>query len=191
MDQWPLKALVTVGCMAVVLVRIYRPDIRMDGVNCTLLVLAILPWLSSLIKSFEMPGGWKIEFQDVSKAGAKVTGGTASQALQGTADATLADISEIDPNLALVALRIEIEKRVRALARHFELPEKRPLGALMQDLSKMNAAPPDVVAGLRDLVALGNNAAHGARVEPAAAHWAVTQGPAVLGALDAMLPQDL
>jgi hypothetical protein len=66
------KINLSIGCLGIILFRVEFPNLKIDGVTFGLFVLAILPWLSSLIKSFEFPGGWKIEFQDVSKAGEKI-----------------------------------------------------------------------------------------------------------------------
>lgn len=40
-----------------------RPDLKIDSISLGLLLLALLPWLSSIIKSVDMPGLGKIEFQ--------------------------------------------------------------------------------------------------------------------------------
>jgi hypothetical protein len=34
----------------------------------TLLIVATVPWLAPLFKSLELPGGWKVEFQELRKA---------------------------------------------------------------------------------------------------------------------------
>lgn len=43
------------------------------------------------------------------------------------------------------------------------------------------------LSGLQKLVSTGNQAAHGASVEPAIAFWAFEHGPQVIAALDARL----
>jgi len=41
------------------------PKIPSDSLAVVLFVLAVLPWLDSLVKSAELPGGWKIEFREL------------------------------------------------------------------------------------------------------------------------------
>lgn len=86
--------------------------------------VALLPWITSLLQSAERPGGVKIEFRDVEAAAAEITGSAASQ-LQMKVNATAVTkpppslpsiVPESDANLALVGIRIEIEKRLRQLA---------------------------------------------------------------------------
>jgi hypothetical protein len=43
------------------------PTVGIDGVTVVLLVVALLPWFSPLVKAVELPGGWKIELQEIQK----------------------------------------------------------------------------------------------------------------------------
>jgi hypothetical protein len=45
--------------------RTYPAALSSDAVSAGLLILAFLPWVSSLVKAAELPGGWKIEFFDL------------------------------------------------------------------------------------------------------------------------------
>lgn len=186
-DRW-FKVIVSCGAIGVALVHLKRPDLRIDVITFGLIVLAVLPWLSKLIKKAEFPGGWKVEFQDVQAAGAKITQSeTARAGLVETPTPSYVDISDRDPNLALVGLRIEIERRLRNLAKQSGLPERRPLTYLVGDLRKLGVLNDSSVSGLQELVMAGNQAAHGAEVDRNAAAWAIDYGPQVLAALDAKL----
>jgi len=191
MKDWLPKLLLTAGCIGIVLFRIRYPNIKIDGVTFGLLVLAVLPWLSSLIKSFEFPGGWKIEFQDVQKAGAEIIAAGSSKGVKSkAAHPSFLDIVGLDPNLALVALRIEIEKRVRALARKRQIPETHALSFMIQELMRQKVLPYEAAKGLQALVAAGNNAAHGVKVDPPVTEWAMSQAPEILGILDGIIEQE-
>lgn len=37
------------------------PNLGIDAITLGLLVLATAPWLGSVFKSLELPGGWKVE----------------------------------------------------------------------------------------------------------------------------------
>src|SRR2546425_7369148 len=118
MPQWAAKLVISLLAIVLVLVRLVFPDLQIDAVTLGLLVLAVLPWLASFIKSAEFPGGWKIEFRDVQAAVAKVTTASSS-VISSSVTKEIAAVppsrstpppSDRDPNLVLVGLRIEIEK---------------------------------------------------------------------------------
>ena len=177
------KIAVSVIALVVLVLRKTRPDL-FDVTDLIIVAVGLLPWLSSLIKSAELPGGLKIEFQDLAGAGDKVTGGSGPA----PADARIPDFVQIastDANLALVALRIEIEKRVRSLASNHGIEVDRAgLIGLFRELQTARVLPDPVLSGLKELVTFGNQAAHGAQVDEDVARWAVEYGPGVIAALD-------
>ena len=186
MNNLGLKLFISIGAGALILIHLFVPNVSIHAVTLGLFVVLILPWLSSLVKSAELPGGWKVEFQDVQSAGAKVTKDSAVtiDASKGARPAYL-EIASRDPNLALAGLRIEIEKRLRALAKKYNLKEDRPLGQLFNDLRVLQVLSDPSVSGLQELIMAGNQAAHGAKVDEASASWAFDFGPQVLAVLDA------
>ena len=182
-----LKLLVTLGALLLLFVRILFPSLRIDAVSLGLVAVALLPWLSPLIKSAKLPGGFEIEFQDVKNAADKVTSGEASTPLVSPPQLSYLELADQDPSLALVALRIEIEKRLRRLAEIAGVPRSRSLTVIIMDLQVREILNPDSVQGLRDLITLGNQAAHGVPVGPQAASSAVEYGPRVLQILDSKI----
>ena len=42
--------------------------LTIDAISLGLLIVALLPWASSLIESAKFPGGWEIKFRDLKKA---------------------------------------------------------------------------------------------------------------------------
>jgi len=183
-----LKIAISVCALLVIAARIVWPGIRLDAVTLGLVTIGVLPWFSALIKSAEFPGGWKIEFQDVQTAGAKVTN-AAPPALPSAEmpRPSYLDVSDRDPNLALVGLRIEIEKRLRALAEKYQIRGTRSMLQMFDELRRRGVLNDPSVSGLQELVMAGNQAAHGADVDPRAAAWAIDYGPQVLAVLDAKL----
>jgi hypothetical protein len=94
-------------------------------------------------------------------------------------------IAEQDPNLALAGLRIEIERRLREIARKKGLQAERlGIGQLLQLLRRSNAISGQEDSVLSDLIGLLNKAVHGAEVDYRAAQWAIDIGPRLLSALD-------
>lgn len=185
-----IKLAISIGAIAVIALRFAFPHLSIDAITLGLIIVAILPWISSIIESAEFPGGWKVKFRDIEEAGRKVTGEVPSQDRIISADMLRLQLDAAeDPNLALVGLRIEIEKRLRAIAHQNGLPESRPASALARDLQNRGVLADSSVSGLQELIAAGNKAAHGARVEPQVSDWARNYGPRVLAALDSKLDQ--
>ncbi len=188
MNIFRLKLIISIGAGVLILIHLVVPSLNIDAITLGLFIVLILPWLSSLIKSAELPGGWKIEFQDIQSAGAKVTkeNPITKDATEAPTPAYL-EVASRDPNLALAGLRIEIEKRLRALAKINQLRDDRPLGQLFNDLRRLEVLNDPSVSGLQELIMAGNQAAHGAKVDDEIATWAFDFGPQVLAVLDAKL----
>jgi hypothetical protein len=93
-----------------------------------------------------------------------------------------------DPNLALAGLRIEIEKRLSALAEKADIPV-RPggVGQLLRALDRKELLSHEERAALADMIGLLNAAVHGAVVDPRASEWALDVGPRILASLDTKL----
>lgn len=185
MPRIAVKLVITGVALAVIVARFIWPELRVDAITLGLIIVAMLPWASDLVKSAEFPGGWKIEFQDVAKAGAKIEG------LDGELEPSVASerpsyvgAADENPKLALVGLRIEIENRIRQLAKVADINATRSLMIVFRDLREGGILQEPSASGLQDLIIAGNQAAHGARVDPAAARWAIEHGPRILGVLD-------
>lgn len=163
------------------------PAVKIDAIVVALLVFAILPWLGSIFKSVELPGGMKVQYQDLKKAEARAEeAGLLTTAPPPKMDGRVfAVIAEHDPNLALAGLRIEIEKRLREIASSNHIREDaRGLTQLMRQLRKVGAISESDESVLRDLTGLLNEAVHGAKVDQRAAQWAIEVGPQLLATLD-------
>lgn len=137
-----LRQLVTLGALVLALVHLIWPTLAIDAITLGLIVIAVVPWLAPIFKSLEFPGGWKVEFQELQKAAerAEDVGLLAPTPQMITeADYTFQRVAEQDPNLALAGLRIEIEKRLVALAEKRGIEVRgRGLGQLLRFLSERN-----------------------------------------------------
>ncbi len=198
---------ITAVCAVLAGVHFHWPSLALDTTSTILLVIAVIPWLAPVIKSIELPGGFKIEVQDIKAATDKVTSGAPPGELLPHSQlappqtplpapppdpfSLIAEIAEKDPNLALVAFRIELEKRLVTLAEQNGISEtKRGAGFLLRQLQAKRTIPLSVASGLSELIALGNQAAHGASVSPDAAQWVLEVGPSVLGLLDGSIREN-
>jgi hypothetical protein len=63
---------ITLLCIALLIGHQFWPGLKLDLPSTILIVVAILPWLAPVIKSVELPGGFKIELQEIKAATEKV-----------------------------------------------------------------------------------------------------------------------
>lgn len=182
-----IRYLITLLAVVVAVLHGIFPNITIDGISLTLLVIAMLPWLSSLFKSIELPGGLKVEYQALEKIEERArSAGLLSEQVSSPPDTySFQTVAPRDPNLALAGLRIELEKRLVRLAESRQLPvRKSSIGYLLTQLNQRELIAGSERALLSDMVGLLNSAVHGAEVEPAAAEWALEIGPRILKALE-------
>src|SRR5207247_11447021 len=129
-----------------------------------------------IFESISFPGGGGVKYRDLVRVEREaVAVGLLEPAP--APDALYAAIVQEDPNLALAGLRIEIEKRLRAIAREREIDaERKGVGQLMTELARVGALSEKEASVLRELNALLNQAVHGARVDQEAVDWAMNVG---------------
>ena len=194
-QHFGLRITITIIALAGLGTRLIWPNLKVDAVTLGLLVVAVLPWMSALLESAKFPGGWEIKFRDLHQAGEKVVGTTKTLETKLKVgvwpfEYSRTASSQLDPNLALVALRIEMEKRLRQLAQKYDLPEERSLVRLFNKLQERGVLNDVAFSGIQELITAGNRAAHGASVEPGAIDWAYDYGPRILAALDQELQEE-
>jgi hypothetical protein len=60
-----VSVIITVAALALAAVHIIVPNANIDAITLTLLVIAVVPWLAPILKTVELPGGWKFEFREL------------------------------------------------------------------------------------------------------------------------------
>lgn len=186
-----LKWVVTSGALGLTILHIAFPKLEVDIATLVLLVIAVLPWLAPLFKSVELPGGVKIELQDLQEATDRVKEAGLLNPEAGTkpsVDYSFQAIATEDPNLALAGVRIELEKRLRQLAvvRGYEqdAAKARSIKGLLLLLSTRGLIRSDEFISLEELIELLNKAVHGADVDPRASKWALNYGRLIIKTLE-------
>lgn len=166
----------------IIIIKIF-PNFTIDNVTLFLLIIAILPWLRSIIKSVEIPG-LKIELQDFEKATEKAEkAGLIGKISENKP--TYLSIANEDPRLALAGLRIEIEQRLKTLANANGIDtERQGFRQLLRVLSENNIISKEQNSVLNDVIGLLNSAVHGVEFDSKTANWAIDVGPRILSALD-------
>jgi hypothetical protein len=182
------KILISVLALGLAILHIVKPAFQIDGITVVAVGIALLPWLSTIFKSVEIPGWLKVEFKYFQKAArdaesAGLLAGSLTKKEQSQYSFQL--IATNDPNLALAGLRIEIEKRMKKLAeKHGIGTDYQGIGNMLRNLRNKKALTDREVEAIDAILELLNNAVHGARVDAKTASWALEFGPRILKSLD-------
>jgi len=183
-----LKIIVSLCAIIGITIHAIFPGFRIDIITIGLFLIGIIPWLSSLIDSFELPGGWKLKFnqlEETRKRAEKVGLISGSTTRNDGKLFTFQMIGNDDPNLALAGLRIEIEKRLIQLAQNNNIgTQMQGAGRLLQMLAAKNLVGNEEQSVLLDMIGLLNSAVHGARIDARSYSWAMQYGPEILKTLD-------
>lgn len=185
-----IQILITAGALFVALLHSIFPDIRIDSSTVALIVIAVIPWLGVLFRSLELPGGLKIEYQEIKEAknAAVEAGFLENEASPKKPKQTYAfeAIAEDDPNLALSGLRIAIESRIREIYNSKNAHDSRiiPLRQVLNRLQEQEILQGKEYAAILDILPLLNRAAHGAHIDTRSANIALEVGIGILRTLD-------
>jgi hypothetical protein len=190
MDVARLRSWVTLAALTVALVHVVFPRLAIDAVALVLIVVAVVPWLAPLFKSVQIPGGWKVEFQELQAVAAKAddAGLLSPPPARSEEEYAFQSVAQRDPNLALAGLRIELEKRLVRLAEAHDVgTAMQGMGRLLGELARRGILSEDEESVLSDLVHLLNAAVHGASVDPRATEWAMDVGPQLIQSFEEKL----
>ncbi|HBQ5984467.1 TPA: hypothetical protein L9A40_002313 [Klebsiella pneumoniae] len=67
-----LKFIIALGALAGVAIHVIWPHLAIDAITLGLIVVALLPWLAPIVKSVELPGGLKVELQEIKETTERV-----------------------------------------------------------------------------------------------------------------------
>ncbi len=182
--KW-IAILISLIFIALAGVHTFVDKITIDSIGIILIVLGALPWMFPFLKSLELPGGVKIELKDVKQATDKINEEIQVNVHETTQKKSeysyLSFVANHDPNLVLVAVRIEIEKTLREV--YGETDRPIPLSRMVRELTQEKGLSPNIAEGLMELIKIGNKAAHGVDVTDGAAEWVIDVAPKLLSQL--------
>jgi hypothetical protein len=186
-----IQILISAVAIATAIIHVTCPSLKIDAITLALVVLAVAPWLAPLIKTLELPGGIKFEFQDLERVAKEVAaaGLTNDKLADVRQDYTFMDVAESNPGLAIAGLRIELEKSLKKL---YELSRKGNLiishyGSifqLMNDLYDKQVITNQEKTALADMIGTLNKAVHGEELDYRATQWIIDIGPKILGSIN-------
>lgn len=165
-----LSIIFSVLFVTLAILHVVFPQVSIDSTFIILIFIALIPWSVPYIKALEISGIGKVELIDretkekmqenMQNLSLEIVGANNLPA-QGL-NRSLDDIVQSDPKLALVALRIELEKTLRAIAKKNNVQFNRyGLGKLASILYNDKLINADEYSLLRDLIPPLNGAAHG------------------------------
>ena len=186
-----IRTVVSVVAVALCGAHLYLPSLEIDTISLCLIAIALIPWLAPLFRSIELPGGLKVQYQELQnnerqaeKVGLLSNAGTVNES-----EYSFLQIEDSDPNLALAGLRIEIEKRLLALcAANNTKPRIAGIGHALRELEHIGVLEQAEAHVLGELTVILNTAVHGAKVNHEARDWAIRIGPRILRNLDGRQP---
>jgi hypothetical protein len=194
-----LKTAMSIVAVAAIVSRLIWPWLKLDAITLGLLVVAAIPWLSGLFDSLEFPGGWKLVYRKLQTVGEKIPGPPAAPTEGGNVAASgdvetpsYLTVQNLDPQLALVGLRIEIEQRLQRLAadNNVSLPGRHQSPSrLTRELGQIGVLPGEVAGALQEVLQAANAAAHGATLPANLQDFAFVEGPRILAFLDSLEAQ--
>lgn len=189
-----IKVIISIVAAFVGFLHIIFPKVNIDIITVTLIALGIIPWLEPLFKSVELPGGVKLEFQELEKIEeeAKKVGLISVDDLLTKSEENIdkskyyfVEIAEKNQELALVSLRIEIEKRLREIATKYSVDTKKySIIRLIDVLADRNILTVQETTVLKDMISTLNHAAHGVEYDQRNAQWVMDNGPAIVDSLE-------
>jgi hypothetical protein len=151
-------------------------------IAATFLGLAALPWLLGLFEKITLPGGIELNLRELEQRLDE------NKAVIHDADREAFEFLKTnDPNLAMAALRIEIEKRLRKIAHSRRLTSdsaRKGIPQLLEMLKNEGAVGGEVVSMILDMLPAMNAAAHGVELPTTSDEWVSRNGPKLLSLLD-------
>lgn len=178
---------ITLGSLLLALAHLLWPSLTIDSITLALIVLAVLPWLTPLLKSLKLPGGLEVEFKELEATEVRLeeTGLLPPKEKTEPLMHSFLVVAREDPRLALAGLRIEIERRLAALVeKSGGRPRAKGVGGYLYHLRDSGVLTQEQQSVLADMVGILNSAVHGGEVSNDVALWALDVGPKLLIELD-------
>ena len=166
--RWTITVVFIVAAVAHTVV----PSVTIDPVAITLLAMACIPWAGRLFTKLEIPGLLKIEAEALEKAGDRIVesglvpiAGAPDDRQEHRHVYAFEAVAGGDPNIVLAGLRIELEQRLREIAKSRGIGEEgRALRRVIDDLARRSIIRSDEASAIADLLHLLSRSVHGAAV---------------------------
>jgi hypothetical protein len=182
--------IITCAAVALMVIHLFYSTIAIDIITITLFIIAIIPWAGQIFQSVKLPGGIEFVYRELSQVSEKLA--EENLVAEPTAETEYFIDNRMDSVYRLAILRVEIERRLRALARMYDIDVNRArgIGGLTVQLHRVKALSLGEIEVLRQISRILNMAVHGGeQIEEAVAAWALDEGPRLIAGLDKRISQ--
>ena len=155
-----------------------------------LLAVATVPWLAGVVRRVELPGGLKIEYQDLEPVTKQVEQSgllSAGRSDRGRSRHVFAfeELTRGDASLTLMGLHSEIEQRIRDIAQSRGIRDDNASDVtLIMRLIQEGILAGDEASALHQLLPVLAKAERGVQVDERVSDWVMNFGPQILNALE-------
>jgi len=201
----PKIAVTAIAAILVLVDTFWHP---LSAIGMILILVALAPWmgpwfisfakslgLGDALDSVELPG-FKVQFRQ-RLAEFEKKSETSKPSAESVAEADekslLQSLYNENPGLALAGLRVELERRLRQLARTGDTDRDsryRPLRTVLDEAIDLKRITREQSSLIRDIIPLLNDAIHAKDLRKEAADWAIRVGPPLLASLDKQIDED-
>lgn len=188
--------LVSIGisllCIFLIVIHAIFPEFSIDNTTIALIVILIFPWLLPYVKTAKLPGGVELtmrEIQLLEEVTARSAIGTIPVAMRPPtrrrAPSKHLMLFGTDPNLALASLRLDIERKIRVIAKKRQFDVRRlPLWQVLNVLRDREIIGSSEFESLKMIIKVCNKAVHAEKVDPDLALRVLNIGQLALTYLD-------
>jgi hypothetical protein len=171
------------------------PSAKIDMITVALVAMSIVPWLEPLFKSIGLPGGIQFEFQDLkkietdAKKAGLITTNSNNESFTLLPKYDFIEIAEQNKDLALLSLRIEVEKKLRGIAAGNKI-DTQSLSAdqLINRLEQKNILNDSETNVLKNMLSVLNKASQTAMNDERVTNWVINNGPSIISNLEKKIP---
>ncbi len=154
-----------------------------DYISVALLVLAGLPWILPLLRHLELPGGIKMdlkegveEVQQLAKQEGFIDSASVESIVQGPDDLVYEQLLKQDPNLALAAMRLNLERQLTSLLVDKTNIQFAGIGRILEMLRQRGTISQSEYVVIQHIVPVLNKAVHGSTIDPHSARRIISIG---------------
>jgi hypothetical protein len=186
-----LKIILTSVALLVATAHIIYPAAKIDMITVSLLAIAIIPWLEPLFKSVTLPGGFQFQFQDLKKLetdarqAGLITPDSNNESLNIAEPSSFLEIVKENKEMALLTLKIEIEKKLREIAMsHLINTTNLSTASIIDLLKQKNILAENETSVLQNMLSVLSRGATKPENAAQNADWVIENGPSIISNLE-------
>ncbi|WP_028308242.1 hypothetical protein [Desulfitibacter alkalitolerans] len=181
------KVFLSTLAMFLTSMHLFHPEFELDTIAIVLILLAIAPWITHLIKSVELPGGTKIDLKALKDIEVNMARAGLLEEAEHKSDMIFfsENAAYENPRIALACLFFEVEKTLKSVAEIHHIPaQHNNLDSLLGLLYDKKIISYEQKSALLQLIALLIRAFQDCKIDKNASNWALRIGPKIIKSMD-------